>query len=160
MKRFILFFLLIFCVNSFGQKQIPSIDLLDFQGEKINTIDLLNNEKLTILSLWATWCVPCIKELDAINEVYESWKEDIDFELIAISVDDSRSHRRAQALVNGKEWPYKILLDVNQDFKRALGTSFIPQTLIIKNGKILYQHTGFQPGDENYLFEKLTEYEN
>ena len=160
MKRFILFFLLIFCVNSFGQKQIPSIDLLDFQGEKINTTDLLNNEKLTILSLWATWCVPCIKELDAINEVYEFWKEDIDFELIAVSVDDSRSRRRAQALVNGKEWPYKILLDVNQDFKRALGTSFIPQTLILKNGKILYQHTGYQPGDENYLFEKLTEYEN
>ena len=160
MKRFILFFLLMFSVNSFGQKQIPSIDLLDFQGEKINTTDLLNNEKLTILSLWATWCVPCIKELDAINEVYEFWKEDIDFELIAVSVDDSRSYRRAQALVNGKEWPYKILLDVNQDFKRALGTSFIPQTLIIKNGKILYQHTGYQPGDENYLFEKLTEYEN
>jgi thiol-disulfide isomerase/thioredoxin len=160
MKRFILFFLLIFCVNSFSQKQIPSIDLLDFQGEKINTTDLLNNEKLTIVSLWATWCVPCIKELDAINEVYEFWKEDIDFELIAVSVDDSRSHRRALALVNGKEWPYKILLDVNQDFKRALGTSFIPQTLIIKNGKILYQHTGYQPGDENYLFEKLTEYEN
>ena len=113
MKRFILFFLLMFSVNSFGQKQIPSIDLLDFQGEKINTTDLLNNEKLTILSLWATWCVPCIKELDAINEVYEFWKEDIDFELIAVSVDDSRSHRRAQALVNGKEWPYKILLDVN-----------------------------------------------
>ena len=160
MKRFILFFLLIFCVNSFSQKQIPSIDLLDFKGEKINTTDLLNNEKLTILSLWATWCVPCIKELDAINEVYEFWKEDVDFELIAVSVDDSRSHRRAKALVNGKEWPYKILLDVNQDFKRALGTSFIPQTLIIKNGKILYQHTGYQPGDENYLFEKLTEYEN
>ena len=160
MKRFILFFLLIFCVNSFSQKQIPSIDLLDFQGEKINTTDLLNNEKLTILSLWATWCVPCIKELDAINEVYEFWKEDIDFELIAVSVDDSRSRRRAQALVNGKEWPYKILLDVNQDFKRALGTSFIPQTLILENGKILYQHTGYQPGDENYLFEKLSEYEN
>ena len=43
-----------FCVNSFSQKQIPSIDLLDFQGEKINTTDLLNNKKLTILSLWAT----------------------------------------------------------------------------------------------------------
>ena len=124
------------------------------------TSTVLNNENITILSLWATWCVPCIKELDAINEVYEFWKEDIDFNLIAVSVDDSRSHRRAQALVNGKEWPYKILLDVNQDFKRALGTSFIPQTLIIKNGKILYQHTGYQPGDENYLFEKLTEYEN
>ena len=43
MKRFILFFLLTFCVNSFSQKQIPSIDLYDFNGEKVNTNDLLNN---------------------------------------------------------------------------------------------------------------------
>ena len=41
MKRFILFFLLTFCVNSFSQKQIPSIDLYDFNGEKVNTNDLL-----------------------------------------------------------------------------------------------------------------------
>ena len=40
MKRFILFFLLTFCVNSFSQKQIPSIDLYDFNGEKVNTNDL------------------------------------------------------------------------------------------------------------------------
>ena len=75
-----------------------------------------------------------------------------------ISVDDSRSVRRAKALVNGKSWPYEIYLDTNQDFKRALGTSFIPQTLIVKDRKILYQHTGYQPGDEDYLFEKLNMY--
>ena len=49
MKRFILFFLLSFSINSFGQKQIPSIDLYDFQREKINTSDLLNNENITCL---------------------------------------------------------------------------------------------------------------
>ena len=93
-----------------------------------------------------------------VNEVYEDWKDELDFNLIAISVDDSRSVRRAKALVNGKSWPYKIYLYTNQDFKRALGTSFIPQTLIVKNKKILYQHTGYQPGDEDYLFEKLNTY--
>ena len=46
MKRFILFFLLSFSINSFSQKQIPSIDLYDFQREKINTSDLLNNENI------------------------------------------------------------------------------------------------------------------
>ena len=100
--------------------------------------------------------VCCLSSLNI--ETYDEWKDELDFNLIAVSVDDSRSIRRAKALVNGKAWPYEIYLDTNQDFKRSLGTSFIPQTLIVKNGKILYQHTGYQPGDEDYLFEKLNTY--
>ena len=69
------------------------------------------------------------------------------------------SQKRAKALANGKSWPYQIFFDKNQDFKRALGTSYIPQTFIIKNKEIVYQHTGYQPGDEEYLFNKLMENE-
>ena len=158
MKRILFLLILFLSFNTFSQKTIPNIYLSNFEGEKIKIFDAIDNDKITVISLWATWCVPCIKELDAINEVYYDWKEQIDFNLIAVSVDDSRSVRRARALVNGKGWPYEIYLDSNQDFKRALGTSFIPQTLIVKNRKIIYQHTGYQPGDEDYLFEKLNIY--
>ena len=93
----------------------------DFEGSKTKIYDVIEKDKLTVISLWATWCVPCIKELDAISDVYEEWKDEIEFEIIAVSVDDSRSTRRAKALVNGKEaWPYEIFLDSNQDFKELL----------------------------------------
>ena len=158
MRNLIFLSVFLISISGFTQKTLPDINLKTFEGEKVSVTDLTLNGKTAIISLWATWCVPCIKELDAINEVYEDWKDELDFNLIAISVDDSRSVRRAKALVNGKSWPYEIYLDTNQDFKRALGTSFIPQTLIVKNKKILYQHTGYQPGDEDYLFEKLNTY--
>ena len=158
MKRILLFLILLISFSTYSQKFIPNIYVSDFEGDKTKLFDIIDDDKITVISLWATWCVPCIKELDAINEVYDNWKEELDFKLIAVSVDDSRSVRRARALVNGKAWPYEIYLDSNQDFKRALGTSFIPQTLIVKNRKILYQHTGYQPGDEDYLFEKLNTY--
>ena len=158
MKRILLFLILLISFSTYSQKIIPNIYVSDFEGDKTKLFDIIDDDKITVISLWATWCVPCIKELDAINEVYDNWKEELDFKLIAVSVDDSRSVRRARALVNGKAWPYEIYLDSNQDFKRALGTSFIPQTLIVKNRKILYQHTGYQPGDEDYLFEKLNTY--
>ena len=158
MKRILLFLILFTSLFTYSQKSIPNINLSDFEGQKTKIFDIIDDGKITIISLWATWCVPCIKELDAINEVYDDWKQELDFKLIAVSVDDSRSVRRAKVLVNGKSWPYEVYLDTNQDFKRALGTSFIPQTLIVKNRKILYQHTGFQPGDEDYLFEKLNTY--
>ncbi len=158
MKRILLFLILLISFSAYSQKSIPNINLNDLEGKKTKIFDVIDDNKITVISLWATWCVPCIKELDAINEVYYDWKEELDFNLIAVSVDDSRSVRRAKALVNGKAWPYEIYLDSNQDFKRALGTSFIPQTLIVKNRKILYQHTGYQPGDEDYLYEKLNTY--
>ena len=159
MKKIFFLFCLFFAMFSFSQKQIPDITISDFEGNNEKVHNLLSDDKLTIISLWATWCVPCIKELDAINDVYEYWKEEINFDFFAISVDDSRSQKRAKALANGKSWPYQIFFDKNQDFKRALGTSYIPQTFIIKNKEIVYQHTGYQPGDEEYLFNKLRENE-
>ena len=157
-KRILFFLFLFVSFNTFSQKNIPNIFLSNFEGVKTKIYEAIEDDKNTVISLWATWCVPCIKELDAINEVYDDWKEELEFNFIAVNVDDSRSVKRARALVNGKAWPYKIFLDSNQDFKRALGTSFIPQTLIVKDRKILYQHTGYQLGDEDYLFDKLNIY--
>ena len=155
MRNLIFLSVFLISISGFTQKTLPDISLKTFEGEKVNVTDLTLNGKTAIISLWATWCVPCIKELDAINELYDEWKEEVDFEVYAISVDDSRSIKRAKALVNGKGWEHKILLDTNQNLKRALGAAAIPETIIVKNNKILYQHTGYRNGDEYELFEIL-----
>ncbi|GAK90349.1 hypothetical protein JCM19298_2363 [Nonlabens ulvanivorans] len=104
-----------------------------------------------------TWCVPCIRELDTIADVYEDMQEEINFELIAISVDDSRSTRRVKPAVMGKGWEYTVLLDPNNDVRRHLGNPNVPLTLIIKNGVIVYRHSSFTPGAEDELFDKFKE---
>ena len=155
MKNFILLSVFLLSFAGFSQKTLPDINLKTFEGKKVSVTELTSNDKIAVISLWATWCVPCIKELDAINELYDEWKAEVDFEVYAISVDDSRSIKRAKALVNGKGWEHKILLDTNQNLKRALGAAAIPETIIVKNNKILYQHTGYRNGDEYELFEIL-----
>ena len=117
-----------------------------------------NKDGVTIVSLWATWCVPCIKELDAISDLYQDWIEETGVSLIAVSVDDSRTVKRVKSLINGKGWEYDILLDTNNDLKRALGASSIPLTIVIKNNKIVYRHSGYNPGAEYELYEKVKEY--
>ena len=155
MKNFIFLSVFLLSFAGFSQKILPDVNLKTFEGKKVSVTELTSNDKIAILSLWATWCVPCIKELDAINELYDQWKAEVDFEVYAISVDDSRSINRAKALVNGKGWEHNILLDTNQNLKRALGVSAIPETIIVKNNEILYQHTGYRNGDEYELFDKL-----
>jgi|TARA_B100000959_G_scaffold143071_1_gene150189 thiol-disulfide isomerase/thioredoxin len=155
MKKFIFLSVFLLSITGFSQKTLPNISVKTFEGEKVSVTELSSDDKIAVISLWATWCVPCIKELDAINELYDDWRSEVDFEVYAISVDDSRSINRAKALVNGKGWEHNILLDTNQNLKRALGVSAIPETIIVKNNEILYQHTGYTIGDEYELFDKL-----
>ena len=93
--------------------------------------------------------------MDAINEVYSDWQDETNVTLYAVSVDDSRTVKRVKPLVNGKDWDYEILLDTNNDLKRALGASTVPLTLIIKNGEIVYRHSGYTPGSEDDLYEEI-----
>lgn len=156
--RFLTILLLLLSLNTWAQDEVPTTPLTTLEGETTNLQDLAADGNVKIVSLWATWCVPCLKELDAINDLYEDWQDETDVELIAVSIDDSRTVKRVKPLINGKAWDYRIVLDTNNDLKRALGAATVPLTLIIKDNKILYRHSGYNPGSEFELYEKVQEY--
>lgn len=158
MIRFLCSFLLIFTLGVHAQEQLPNINLKTLDNETVSLRTVSKNNELMVISLWATWCVPCKNELDAINDVYEDWQDEIDVTLYAISIDDSRTVKRVKPLVNGKDWDFEILLDTNNDLKRALGAATVPLTLVVKNGKIVFRHSGYAPGYEDELFEILQEH--
>lgn len=149
--------LLLISMPSFAQDELPNIDLKTMEGKNVVLKEATNKEGITVISLWATWCVPCLKELDAINEIYFEWQEEVNVELIAVSVDDSRTVKRVKSLVNGKDWDFSVLLDTNNDLKRALNASTIPLTILVKDNKIVFKHSGYNPGSELELFEKIKE---
>lgn len=142
--------------NLVAQHQLPDLNLLDIDGKKTSLKnDFAEKDKIYIFSFWATWCSPCINELDEINDSFDDWKKSLNIELVAVATDDSRTQKRVKPLVNGKEWPYKILLDTNQDFKRAMTIVNIPYTIVVKNGIIVHIQNGYVPGSVSELFEKL-----
>ena len=160
MRKFIYPLLLIVSFAAISQNDLPNIELKTLDGNAFNSQDLAKDGKVTVISLWATWCVPCLKELDAINEIYPEWQAETNVELFAVSVDDSRTVKRVKPLINGKAWDYTILLDTNNDFKRALGAATVPLTLLVKDNKIVYRHSGYSPGAEYELYEKIKEFSN
>lgn len=155
MKNILLVFSILICNLLTCQNMIPNTPLKTLNGEITNLQDIANRNELIIVSLWATWCAPCKNELDAINEVYDDWQEETNVVLYAVSVDDSRTVKRVKPLINGKDWGFEVLLDTNNDLKRALGSTTIPLTLIIKNGEIVYRHSGYVPGSEEDLFAEI-----
>lgn len=155
MKKFLVL-LLFLGFNLFAQKQLPDLNLPSLEGKSVSLKNDFNEkDKLYIFSFWATWCVPCINELEEMNDVQEQWKKELSIEIIAVSTDDSRTQKRVKPLVTGKEWNYKVLYDTNQDFKRALSIVNIPYTIVVKNGEIVHIQNGYVSGSETELYKKL-----
>src|SRR3990172_2226262 len=141
-------------LNSDNERKIPSVDLKTLDGKTINTSKFSNDGKPMIISFWATWCAPCKKELNTVAEVYDDWRKETGVKLIAISIDDSKSSGKVAPYVNGKGWEYEMYLDLNSDFKRAMGVNTPPHTFIVDGtGDIVWQHVGFKEGDENQYIE-------
>ena len=135
-------------------KKLPSVDIKTLDGRNFNTKDISNDGKPVIISLWATWCKPCIAELTAIAEVYDDWVEETGVKLYAISTDDAKSVTRVKPFVNGRAWEYEVLLDQNRDFQRAMSVADIPFLCILNgDGEIVWQHTSYAPGSENEVYE-------
>lgn len=137
-------------------KRLPAIVLSDVDGNKVDVSQLSKDGKIIVLSFWATWCVPCKKELTNIVDLYDDWQKNYNMELIAVSIDDSRNITKVKPTVDGSGWPYRVLVDPNQDLKRALSFQNVPYTVVTdKSGNIAFIHNGYVEGDEYELEEKL-----
>ena len=148
--------LALFVGFSASAQSMPDVKVENQEGKVISTRDLVDGTPM-IISFWSTTCKPCIMELNAINDNLYDWLEEVDMKVVAVSVDDARTLSRARAMTQGQGWDdYTCIYDKNQDFKRAMNVSLTPHTFIVDGkGNVVYSHSGYTPGSEQELFEKI-----
>ena len=132
MKKSVLIFVVAFAFSLLpAQAQLPAVTLKTMDGKEVRTDTLSNGGKPFIIDFFATWCKPCNRELDAISEVYDEWKEETGVKIFAVSIDQAQNINKVKPLVNNHGWEYEVLLDPNGDLKRALSIQMIPYVLIV-----------------------------
>jgi peroxiredoxin len=133
-------------------KEPVSLDTIGTDG--IAALLHNNTQKLRLINLWATWCMPCVQEfpqLVSLNRMYR----DRGFELVSISTDDSSAKAKALSFLekqqssspnyiyNGDD-KYKLMEAIDPKWQGAL-----PYSLLIEpGGKIVYAHQGIFNAEE------------
>ena len=135
---------------------LPEVTLRDIDGKEVNVADLTKNGKPVIISFFATWCKPCMRELKAIDELYADWQDETGVTMYIVSIDQAQDIHKVAPLVRGNGWEYKVLLDPNGTLKRAMNVQNVPHLFVLDSkGKTVYNHTGYTEGDENEIVKYL-----
>jgi len=138
---------------------LPSAMVKTLDGKSVDTRTFENDGRPIIISFWATWCKPCVLELNTIMDEYPDWQEETGVKLIAISIDDARNTAKVGPFVNGKGWEYEVYLDPNGDFKRVMNVNTVPHTFVLNaDRQVVWSHNAYAPGDEEHLYEIVKEH--
>jgi peroxiredoxin len=136
--------------------QLPAVSLRALDGSIVRADTFSNGGNPIVLSFWATWCKPCLLELNTLHRLYPQWRQETGVKIIAISIDDARTSAKVAPLVRARGWHFEVYLDENGDLRRALNVSDIPHSFVLDGtGSIVWQHQAYAPGDEEEIAQVL-----
>lgn len=156
MKKIAGFFVLIFTVFGLSAQDIQHIPVLD----KDQLIELVNrsNDTTYVINFWATWCVPCVKELPYFEELNEKNTGE-PFRVILVSMDfEEQIPGRVLPFVNKRELKSRVLLmgDINYnnwiDAVEPKWSGAIPATIVRKGDRSIFAEKSFKSYEDLLQF--------
>lgn len=138
-----------------AQPELASAQLRNLHGKIQSYSTITQKDSLVLICFWSTNSEPSVSALNAINSNYERWQAAVNFRLMIVSIDEGKALSKVRPMVNMNEWTFDVYTDIKGDLRKALDANNLPESMIIKNGKLVYQQSGYESGSENYLFQKI-----
>jgi len=132
--------------------QAPPISLFKLESNKYFRSKELLGEKILVVSFFATWCVPCAKEIPELIKMSNEFGDD--FQFLLVDVNEKRDLVKKH--VDEKGITLQVILDkYGKVFESFSGVTLPLLVVIDKKGQITYHHTGYVKGDEKKLLKHL-----
>ena len=133
-----------------------NITLNDENNIKKKLFDIFDLNSKYVVNFWATWCIPCKKELPDLKKMKIDNK---DLKIIIISIDKKSIKNQLNFLKQNKVNDLKTYFDHNMTFFKSLKLRGIPTTLLIKQRKIIAKKEGIFSYNKNSL-EQINKFFN
>jgi len=118
--------------TSSGKKLISFESKKLFNNQEVNSDELFFEDKIYLLNIWASWCLPCRAEHNILMEL----SKNSSIKIIGLNYKDNIVN--AKRFINEFGNPYsEILTDNDGIISIELGAYGVPETLIIDNNKII-----------------------
>ncbi|MFQ5584021.1 MAG: TlpA family protein disulfide reductase, partial [Calditrichia bacterium] len=128
-------------------KNLPEFTLNNLEGEEISLSDYRG--KVVLVNFWATWCMPCLKEMPDLIKLNDKYSEK-EFEVLGIVV--ASKEENVRKTVDNLRVNYPVLWGTNEVIKEFGNINSIPRTFILdKEGNIVEDISGMRDFD---FFEK------
>jgi thiol-disulfide isomerase/thioredoxin len=111
---------------------------LDRENNKIYATDYAG--KVLVVTFWASWCGPCLNELQVLENLQRAAKKSV--QVIAINIEEREKFRAVSRALNNLS--LMLAHDYTKSVKESYGVNGIPHMVIIgRDGKVVNVHCGY-----------------
>ena len=138
-------------------EQIPmDLKVYDLEGNSTTLGDIVNHDGLVLLDFWATWCKPCLFELETLKDEAPIWEKEYNAKVVLISIDDTSKIGRINKLAAKKEWAFDKYIDMDKESRAKMGVTQIPNMFLVDNtGKVLLHELGYSKHGVNKIHKTI-----
>jgi len=119
--------------------------LQDVEGRQVSLSDFRG--RTVLLSFWATWCLPCQKELPTLQKLYEQHQ---DRDVVVLTVDDE-SNATIKTFLKAHHYGFTALMDPKRTLFRKFVVRYIPTVIVINDEGIIVREIVGWEGPQKLL---------
>ena len=128
----------IYIPDSKSNYEVPSslVKLFD-TNQTVNTIEIFQSDKLYLLNIWSSWCVPCRDE----HPILMQLKKNDELKVVGMNYKDTK--KNAKIFLEELGNPYdKIIFDDKGTNAIEWGAYGVPESFLINNNKVIKKYLG------------------
>ena len=127
----------------------PDFSIETDQGQQITPVSF--GGRLLVLNFWATWCATCVQEIPSLNEFQKRFRNS---GVIVVGVSVDKNARKYRDFLDRIHVSFDTARDPNWDISARYGTFQIPETYVIKDGRIARKFIS----NQDWTSDDITQY--
>ena len=131
----------------------PEYSAVTLAGDSVSLADL--EGEVVLLNVWATWCIPCQKEIPALQRLHEEYSAQ-GLRIVGVSVDARGEEGYVKEFAESYGVGYDVWLDPAERVISTFRVIGVPNTYLIdREGRVLWKHIGPVVDDDPNLLTEI-----